>query len=240
MKNIIIFGGNGSIGKAFINGLSTQYPTATLYAISRDHKKSEYSNPNIIPITIDYGDETALYNARLKVTKNNSIDMIIIATGVLQNKEVNPEKSLRDITSHQLHYIFEINTVIPTLILKHFAPYLNKNKRSVCAILSARVGSISDNHLGGWYAYRMSKSALNMVIKNTAIEIKRTHAQSIIVGLHPGTVDTPLSKPYQHHIAKQQLFTPQYAIEKMIHVLNNLHHTQTGKIIAYDGTEINP
>ena len=126
------------------------------------------------------------------------------------------------------------------MVAKHFLPKLNKENRSIFAALSARVGSISDNQLGGWYAYRTSKAALNMVIKNAAIEIGRLNKKAIIVGLHPGTVDSNLSMPFQGNVPDGKLFTPEYSVQKLLQVLTNLTSEQSGKCFAWDGTEVKP
>ena len=151
-----------------------------------------------------------------------------------------PEKSLRDLSSDKFHRIFEVNTITPALIAKYFLRKLNKEKTSIFTALSARVGSISDNQLGGWYAYRASKAALNMIIKNAAIEVARENKKAIIVGLHPGTVDSDLSKPFQGHVADKNLFTPEYSAEKLLKVLEDLSPEKTGKCFAWDGKEILP
>ena len=239
MKNIVIFGASGTIGKAFIEHLAQHYNDATLYAISR-HQPSHPLPPNGIHMCVDYCDEQQLAQTAQTITQNQPIDGIIIATGILHDDRAQPEKSLRTLSAETMTHIFTVNTVVPALILKHFAPHLHKTEPSFCAVLSARIGSISDNGLGGWYSYRMSKSALNMMIKNTAIEIKRNNPHAIIVGLHPGTVDSPLSKPFQNNIPKKQLFTPDYSVEKMVTVIENLHPSDTGKIFAWDGKEITP
>ena len=119
-------------------------------------------------------------------------------------------------------------------------PVLSRNKNSIFAALSARVGSVSDNQLGGWYAYRASKSALNMIIKSASIEVARKNPKAIIVGLHPGTVDSNLSKPFQHSITNNKLFTPSIAASHLLGVLDNLTSEQTGKCFAWDGSEILP
>ena len=247
MKNIVVFGGNGTIANAFIKQVSQNYDDAHIYALSRQplsRQQGKIDMPNVTPMTIDYLDEQQLAETAQTITQNHppnhAIDGMIVATGILHDDGIQPEKSLRHINADNMHHIFNINTVVPALILKHFTPHLHKTGRSFCAVLSARVGSISDNGLGGWYSYRMSKSALNMMIKTTAIEITRTHPQSIIVGLHPGTVDSPLSQPFQNNIPKKQLFTPDYSAEKMLTVLQNLQPSDTGKIFAWDGNEINP
>ena len=123
--------------------------------------------------------------------------MVLVATGILHDEVFMPEKSLKDLSAEKFIHLFLVNSVLPAIIAKHFIPRLNQKKRSVFAALSARVGSISDNKMGGWYSYRASKSALNMIIKNVAIETARKNEQAIIVGLHPGTVDSNLSRPFQ-------------------------------------------
>lgn len=124
------------------------------------------------------------------------------------------------------------------MVAKHFLPKLAKDQRAVFAALSARVGSISDNQLGGWYSYRASKAALNMIIKNLSIEMKMRYKQAIIVGLHPGTVDSRLSKPFQANVPAGKLFTADYAVAKMLEVINTLTPENSGKYYAWDGKEI--
>ena len=124
------------------------------------------------------------------------------------------------------------------MVAKYFAKKLSKETNSVMAILSARVGSISDNRLGGWYAYRASKAALNMLIKTLSIEIKRTHKVSAIIGLHPGTVDSNLSKPFQNNVPDGKLFTPEYSASELLKVVFDRTEIDTGKVFAFDGSEI--
>ena len=166
--------------------------------------------------------------------------MVIVATGILHDGELMPEKSQKELSAEKFHRLFEINTIVPALVAKHFIPKLNREKRSVFAALSARVGSISDNQLGGWYAYRASKAALNMIIKNAAIEISRRNKKAIIVGLHPGTVDSNLSKPFQGNVPDGKLFTPKYSVQKLLVILTTLTSKQSGKCFAWDGKEILP
>jgi NAD(P)-dependent dehydrogenase (short-subunit alcohol dehydrogenase family) len=131
-----------------------------------------------------------------------------------------------------------INTIGPALTMKYFASKLKKDRKSVIAALSARVGSISDNHLGGWYGYRASKAALNMIIRTASIEVARRNKQACVVGLHPGTVDTSLSKPFHDHVPEGKLFAPEYAASQLLNVLNNLTARDTGYVFAYDGQKI--
>jgi NAD(P)-dependent dehydrogenase (short-subunit alcohol dehydrogenase family) len=126
----------------------------------------------------------------------------------------------------------------PALVAKHFLPLLPRQGRSVFAALSARVGSIGDNRLGGWHSYRASKAALNMLIKNASIELARTRPDAVIVGLHPGTVDTGLSKPFQRGVAHNKLFTPEYCAERLIAVTDGLTRDDTGHVFAWDGARV--
>ena len=226
-QNIVILGAAGAIGNAFTNLLSQKYPNASLFAFSRS---GEYN--------IDYSSEDSIAEAAELAAKEKSLDLVIVANGILHEETLIPEKSLRDLSAEKFHRVFEVNTITPALIAKYFLPKLNKEKLSVFSALSARVGSISDNQLGGWYAYRASKAALNMIIKNAAIEVGRRNKHAIIVGLHPGTVDSDLSKPFQGNVADEQLFTPEYSAEKLLAVLENLSVEQTGKCFAWDGKEI--
>ncbi|MBE0471637.1 MAG: SDR family NAD(P)-dependent oxidoreductase [Methyloprofundus sp.] len=228
-KNIAIIGASGAIGSAFTKRLSATYPSASLFAFSRNGEHS-----------INYASENSIAEASEIATKDKPLDLVVVANGILHDGELMPEKSLRDLSAEKFHRVFEVNTIIPALIAKHFLPKLNKQQTSIFAALSARVGSISDNKLGGWYSYRASKSALNMIIKNAAIEVGRRNKQAIIVGLHPGTVGSDLSKPFQDNVAKGKLFTPEYSADKLLAVLQSLTPEQTGKCFAWDGKEVLP
>lgn len=238
IRNIVVIGSSGAIGSAFVKCLATRYPDATINAFSRQLPLTAIQGVSYQQL--DYGDELALADAAETCSTNGAIDMIIVAVGILHEGELMPEKSLRDLKPENFHQIFEVNTVIPAMIAKHFIPKLNRERTSYFAALSARVGSISDNIMGGWYSYRASKAALNMIIKNLAIEVARRNPNAIIVGLHPGTVDSNLSKPFQANVPKDKLFSPDYASASMLDVLEKLTPQQTGKFFAWDGEEILP
>lgn len=149
-----------------------------------------------------------------------------------------PEKTWRDLSAQNMAEIYAANTIAPALIAKHFLPLLPREGRSVFAVLSARVGSISDNRLGGWYSYRASKAALNQIIKTTSIELARTRPEAICLGLHPGTVDTELSKPFQANVKDGKLFTPQISANHLLNVIGNASTNQSGTVLAWDGTQV--
>jgi NAD(P)-dependent dehydrogenase (short-subunit alcohol dehydrogenase family) len=144
----------------------------------------------------------------------------------------NPEKSKKDLSKEKFYKMFEANTIPTALIGKYFIPILYKDRITKFTSLSARVGSIDDNELGGWYSYRASKTALNMILKNFSIEQKRANPQSIIFGLHPGTVDSKLSKPFQKK--DKEYFSPEYAAKKLKEVIDNKSVLANGKIFAWD------
>ncbi len=232
----IVISAGGAIGLAITQQLSVNHPNHTIYAFSG--KSLTFDRANITSHTLDITDESSIVYAASIITETPK--HIIVATGMLHDKNVMPEKSLKDLSSDKFHQLFAINTIAPALIAKHFLPLLPRDERSVFAALSARVGSISDNRLGGWYAYRASKAALNMILKNAAIETTRKHPKSIIVGLHPGTVDSDLSKPFQGHVPDGQLFTPDHSASCLLNVINSLTPEHTGKCFDWDGKEIMP
>lgn len=239
MQNIVIFGASGALGNAFCQTLAARYPAATLHAVSRH--TVDFSQNNIISHALGFDDETAIAALLAHIAQAAPIDCAIVAIGMLHNAAgLAPEKTFRTIHADALHSAYHINAVIPTLLAKYTLPKLNGNTKSVFAVLSARVGSISDNRLGGWYAYRMAKAALNMAIKTLSIEQRRKNPQAIVVALHPGTVDSRLSQPFQKNVAAGKLFCPQYSVNALLKVIDGLSADDTGKIWAWDGQQIVP
>ncbi len=221
-QNIAIIGSTGGIGAAFANHLRAGN---TLYEFSRS-------------TGLDYTDESTIQSAA--ATIDAPLDIILITTGFLHDEAIKPEKALRELSREKFEKNFLINTIGPALVMKHFLPKLTRENRAVCAALSARVGSISDNALGGWTAYRAAKAALNMVIKNAAIETARTRKNAIIIALHPGTVDTGLSRPFQGGVPDKKLFTAENSSKMMLEILQQRTPADSGKIFAWDGEEIAP
>ena len=166
---------------------------------------------------------------------------MIVTSGILHDgAALGPEKTWRHLDAEALGQVYRINTVGPALIGKHFLPLLAKDRKSLFAALSARVGSIGDNQLGGWHAYRASKAALNMILKNFAIELARKNPDAICIGLHPGTTDTNLSKPFQGHVPSDKLFTPDYAAGRLLTVIDTATTEDSGDVLAWDGETIPP
>ena len=237
-QNIAIIGASGAVGAGFVHLLSARATTGTLHAFARRPLVSD--KPNVINHQIDIEQEDSIKAAAELAGREGPLDLVIVATGILHTADFQPEKSLRDLSAENLTRVFAVNTTGPALVAKHFLPLLNRERRSVFAALTARVGSISDNALGGWYAYRASKAALNMILKTASIEIARRNKLAIIVGLHPGTVQSELSKPFSKSVKPEKLFTGEYSAGQLLNVIDTLQPEHSGRIYAWDGSEIAP
>ncbi|MEO0607175.1 MAG: SDR family NAD(P)-dependent oxidoreductase [Pseudomonadota bacterium] len=233
----VIIGASGGIGKALVEGLSQRPEIEIVHALSRSGEGPVHEK--IIPGHLDLQDEASIVAAAKTVKARGAPHLVLVASGILSDgKDLQPEKSYRQQDAAAFQRVFEINTFGPGLVAKHFLPLFPRQGRSVFAALSARVGSISDNRLGGWHAYRASKAALNMLIRNYAIEQTRRNQDFIAVSLHPGTVDTALSEPFQSNVPDQQLFPPERAAKHLLQVINSLSPADTGKAFDWAGQEI--
>ena len=238
LKNVCVLGAGGAIGRAMVDKYASLAEVENVVCFSRE--KIECVDEKVHAHMLDYHNENSINEAAAICDDFGGMHLIIVTTGILHAPGLNPEKSLLDIESQNLHTLFQIDTVVPVLLVKHFMGKLCQKKQSVMAILTARVGSIGDNRLGGWYSYRMAKSALNMFIKSVSIEVKRRHKHQIVIGLHPGTVDSDLSKPFQSHLDPSHIFSPSQSADYLHEVISNLSLDDTGKIKAWDGSEIDP
>lgn len=227
-----VFGASGGIGAAFVEQLAADPAVETVYAGSRSPIAA---TDKIHSFAFDLTDEDSIATAAAKIGK---IDLVIITTGMLHNDAQQPEKSFRAQNAEAYTRAFAINAIGPALIGKHFLPLLPRDQRGMFAALSARVSSISDNRLGGWHAYRAAKAALNMILRNFAVELGRTHKDAVIAGLHPGTVATPLSKPFQRNVEPAKLFTSEFSATQMLSVLDTLTPADSGNLFAWDGQRI--
>jgi NAD(P)-dependent dehydrogenase (short-subunit alcohol dehydrogenase family) len=168
------------------------------------------------------------------------LHLVLNVAGVLHGSGFGPEKKLTQVRPEALRDVFEVNAFGPLLVAKHFHRFLRHAERPVFASVSARVGSISDNRLGGWYAYRGSKAAQNMFTKTLSIELARIAPEAIVVGLHPGTVDTDLSKPFQRAVPEGQLLSTESSVRSMLSVLDGLGRENSGKVFDFQAKEIMP
>lgn len=231
---VVVVGASGGIGGALLKLLCAQPAVETVFACARS--EINFYHEKIKPLPIDITDEDSIVTAAQNCGED--IDLVIVATGMLQGENL-PEKSIRDFDLKAMQECFAINTFGPSLVAKHFLPLLRKDNKAVFAVLSARVASISDNALGGWHSYRASKAALNMMTKNFAIEIGRRHKQAVILALHPGTVDTRLSKPFQGSV-KHDIFSPDQAAGYLLTVIDQCTASDSGKCFDWDGDQILP
>jgi NAD(P)-dependent dehydrogenase (short-subunit alcohol dehydrogenase family) len=229
----VVIGAGGGIGHALVEEMAASGLYGRIHALSR---KPQTDDARILGGFVNVTDESSV--SRAAKTIGGPIDLLIVATGILHEGDYKPEKSLRDLSGTAMARLFAVNTIGPALVLKHFAPLLAKDRRATIGVLSARVGSISDNQTGGWYSYRASKAALNMIVRSAAIEIGRSRPLAICVALHPGTVDTALSAPFQRGVPAEKLFTPNLAARQLLDVLGRLGPKESGGIFAWDGSRI--
>ncbi|WP_257265309.1 SDR family NAD(P)-dependent oxidoreductase [Endozoicomonas sp. ONNA2] len=234
--HVAVIGASGAIGKGMVHWLE-QVPTVNrIYAFSRREPDFDRVNKTVLHY-LDLLDENSIANSAKHISE--PLDLVIITTGILhEGEELKPEKSIRDFQPDHFAKIFAVNTTGPAMVAKYFLPKMARNRKNVFAVLSGRVGSISDNQLGGWYAYRASKAALNMIIKSLAIEIARKNKASIIAALHPGTVDSHLSMPFQSGVPEGQLFSADYSAERLLNVIDQLTPGDSGHMFAWDGERL--
>lgn len=233
--HVVIAGANGGIGSALVDALLDDPGVARVTALSRQpvEKKHERLHPGII----DFADESSIRAAARDC--GGDIDLVIVATGILhRGGSVQPEKAMREIAADSMGEVLAINTIGPALVAKHFLPVLRSGHKTVFAALSARVGSIGDNRLGGWVSYRASKAALNMTLRTLAIEHARRRPDSVVAGLHPGTVKTRLSGPFSSRVPDGKLFSPSQSVEFLIKVIDGLTAADSGGVFAWDGARI--
>ncbi len=237
-KWTLIQGANRGIGLGFVKLLlQRQHPviaTCRQPAMAHELLSLHEQFPDLLRVfPLDVTDEASIERVAAQV--DEPLDLLLNAAGMLHNgPRIQPEKRLDDVNSENLLASYQVNAVGPLLMAKHFARQLTHKERAVFASISARVGSIGDNQLGGWYAYRAAKVAQNMFTRNISIELRRKSKQFIAIGLHPGSVDTDLSRPFQGRIA-HQVFTPDQAAAQLFTVIEKLTPEDSGKFFDYSG-----
>ena len=235
-ENIIIAGSSGAIGGEFTELYANNSNVEKIIALSR--KPINTNHNKIQSVEIDYNNEATFKNLDA-ISQLDSISKIIIATGILHTDQIKPEKSIDSIAGEDMRKVFQVNIFGPILLVKKLLPLIKKSKGVKIVFLTARVGSISDNLLGGWHSYRSSKSALNMMIKNLAIELKRLNKEHVVIGIHPGTVKSHLSEPFLRHV-KHDVFSPEESVGFMTKVINEITHKDSGKCFDFSGKVIEP
>ena len=235
-KNILIVGSSGAIGREFTRFYSNDPNVEKIVTLSR--KKNDLGHNKIQSVEFDYNKEETFENLD-EILQLESISTIIIATGILHTDQIKPEKSLDAINFEGLKKVFQVNVFGPILLVKKLLPLIKKSQGVKIVFLTARVGSISDNELGGWYSYRSSKSALNMMINNLSIELGRANKKHIAIGIHPGTVKSNLSEPFLKYV-KHNIFSPRESVELMTQVISKISQKDSGKCFDFSGKVIEP
>ncbi len=234
-----IVGATGGIGGALLESLVRDSRYHRVLALSRAGVGGSEGG-RVVHGRLDLVDEASIAEAALAARALGEVRLVVCATGVLHGDGLRPEKHWGMLDAGSLGRMLAVNAIGPALLAKHFLPLLPRRGRSVFAALSARVGSIEDNRLGGWYAYRSSKAALNMLLRTFAIELARRAPEAICMGLHPGTVATRLSAPFRDNVPSDKLFHPAAAAERLLRVLDGATTDDSGRVLDWDGTRVPP
>jgi len=219
MKNALIIGASGGIGQAVCRHLTGQGVSVT--PLSRSVDGFDLTDADSVQRTLE--------------ALSAPFDLVLVASGALEVNGAAPEKTIRSVSAQAMMDQFALNAVGPALVLRHVARLLPRDQRAVCAVLSARVGSIGDNRLGGWISYRAAKAAVNQIVHTSAIELARTHKHAICVALHPGTVKTEFTRKY---LARHPAVEPEEAAANLVAVIQQLTPTETGGFFDWAGKPV--
>ena len=245
-KNALIIGATQGIGRGFVEQLLQQDEMNCIFATYRRQENAQdlLKLQSLFPeklttVQVDITSERQIQDAITQIRSQlDKLHLAINCVGILHEENLQPEKSLKRINSDNLLRYFEVNTIPTALLSKHLLPLFKHPEFTIWATISAKVGSIEDNRLGGWYGYRASKAALNMLIKNIAIEYNRVTKNSIVVALHPGTTDTQLSLPFQKNVPQGKLFSVQRCTQQLLSVIDQLTLENNGQFFNWDGTTL--
>lgn len=238
----LVFGAGGGLGGAFVRALAEDPRCGAVFAVSR----RPLDLPGATTLQADFSDPDSIAAAAEAAGADGALHLVIAATGILHDgTALQPEKSWRDLDADQLAQLLRVNVIGPSLIARHTLDRLERGTRdapqkAVWAALSARVGSITDNRLGGWHGYRASKAALNQMIRTLSVELARRAPGAACIGLHPGTVDTGLSKPFQRNVPEGKLFTPEYSAARLLGVIDAIGPAQSGQVFDWAGERVDP
>ncbi|MCL6435284.1 MAG: SDR family NAD(P)-dependent oxidoreductase [Leptolyngbyaceae cyanobacterium HOT.MB2.61] len=249
--NVLIVGGGQGIGLGFVQHLlmgdrlladwppigriyaTYRTPSANLEALVAQHP----DRLGLIPMDVTDEAQIAQGIAQLQA-QIGRLHLVVYCVGFLHEGEIQPEKSLQQLQADHLLRYFQVNSIGAVLLAKHILPLLKHGDHSVLASISAKVGSIGDNHSGGWYGYRASKAALNMLMRTVAIEYSRKSPKTTVVMLHPGTTDTRLSKPFQRNVPPEKLFSVERTVTQLLKVIENLRPEDSGQFFSWDGSQL--
>ncbi len=233
-SQVVIIGGSGGLGLAIVKATIDKYPQVSVIA-TYYQTIPNYQDKRVTWYPLDITQDEQIEHFS---TQFNQVDWLINCVGILYDKDNKPEKSITKIDSEFFMKNVQINTLPTLLLAKYFDKLFKQSSSPVFSTISARVGSIDDNRLGGWYSYRSSKSALNMVLKNLSIEWSHRHPKGCVLSLHPGTNDTSLSKPYQKNVIEGKLFNPDDTAINFLNIFDCCKPSDSGKFLAWDGSSI--
>lgn len=232
-KTALVFGANSAIAQAMIPLLRDD--GHRVLGVSRGMSESPEIDQSI---ECDYSEgQLDEVTARLKQA-GEAVDLLLCFVGALHWSGRMPEKKLVDLNSEQLRDYFSINTIAPAMILKYSMPLVRRASVTRAVLLSAKIAGTGDNRLGGWYGYRSSKAALNSIVKTASIELRRTHPKTCLIALHPGTTDTPLSKPFSNKLPEAKLFRPDQSAKRLKSVIDKLEPEDSGRFVHWDGSDL--
>lgn len=233
----VVLGASGALGEAVSMAIARAHPENQVWGTGR--RADAFKGPCTRQFSVDLTDEASIETLAAAVKEAEyRPNLVLNCTGLLHTHAFGPEKTWRHLDLDTMRRVFDVNTFGVALLGKHLIPLFPRKGRSVFATLSARVGSISDNRLGGWYSYRASKAAQNMIVRTLAVEARRKWEELICVALHPGTVDSSLSEPFSARVPAHKLFTPEQSCDYLIEVLETLRPSDSGGFFAWDGKPI--
>jgi NAD(P)-dependent dehydrogenase (short-subunit alcohol dehydrogenase family) len=244
--NVLIVGASRGIGLGLARAIAATPRAGLIFCASRRPEQAEAVHAlakgdcRVRALRVDVCDEQTLIDAAQETARfTDTLSLVVVTAGVLHSDDgMRPERRLADLDPTQALRSWQVNALGPALVLKHFHPLLGNARRAVFGSLSARVGSIGDNRLGGWYAYRSAKAAQNQFVHTAAVEMARKHRGLVCVTLHPGTVDTDLSRPFHSGVKPDKLFSVERASEQLLGVIDGLNPSQTGGFFAWDGEPV--
>jgi NAD(P)-dependent dehydrogenase (short-subunit alcohol dehydrogenase family) len=244
--NVLIVGASQGIGLGFVRKLLQDGKSAKIYATYRCQESAaellglaNESPESLCCLEVDVTEERQIGEAASRIGQEvGKLHLVINCAGLLHEGSLKPEKSLKQINPEHLLRYFQVNSIASLLLAKHLLPLFRHQEKSLLAAISAKVGSIGDNQLGGWYGYRASKAALNMFLRNVALEYRRTSPKTIVVLLHPGTTDTRLSQPFQKNVPPGKLFPVERTVSQLLEVMDNLGEGDSGEFFSWDGSRL--
>lgn len=238
---VLVVGASQGIGLGFVRSLLADARVAQVYATYRTADTAtellalrHHTQLTCLPMDATVEADIAQGIAEIKA-RHHALDLVINCVGILHDNDLQPEKGLRQIDATNLLRYFQVNSIPTVLLAKHVQPLLKQSSCSVFTTISAKIGSIGDNRLGGWYGYRASKAALNMFLKTIAIEYSRKSPHTIVVALHPGTTDTRLSQPFQRAVPPEKLFSVDRTVAQLLAVIHGLTEADGGAFFSWDG-----